>query len=56
MQQLKVVPHVAQNTSRRRSAVPDEIARSRGYGISMQCRKRVDQGFGSIKTMVRCGK
>lgn len=51
LHQLKVEPHVAQNTSRRRSAVPDEIAQSAGYGMSMQCRKRIEQGFGWAKTI-----
>ena len=37
-QQTKVMPHVAQNTLGRRSAVPDEIARSVGYAISQQKR------------------
>jgi transposase len=48
---LKVVPHVAQNKSGRRSAVPDEIAQSDGYRMSMQCRKRIEQGFGWSKTI-----
>ena len=48
---LTVQLHVAQNTSGRRSAVPDEIAQSEGYGISMQCRKRIEQGFGWAKTI-----
>ena len=48
---IQVVPHVAQNTSGRRSAVPDEIARSSVYGISMQRRKRIEQGFGWAKTI-----
>ena len=51
LRRLKVVPHVAQNTSGRRSAVPDEIAQSDGYGMSMQCRKRIEQGFGWAKTI-----
>ena len=51
LRELKVVPHVAQNTSGRRSAVPDEVAQSEGYGISMQCRKRIEQGFGWAKTI-----
>lgn len=33
MGRLKVVPHVVQNTSGRRSAVPDEIAQTEGYGM-----------------------
>ena len=41
LRRLKVAPHVAKNTSGRSSAVPDEIAQSAGYGISMQCRKRI---------------
>lgn len=51
LRRLKVQPHVAQNTSGRRSAVPDEIARSDGYGVSMQRRKRIEQGFGWVKTI-----
>lgn len=51
LHRLKVQPHVAQNTSGRRSAVPDEIAQSEGYGVSMQRRKRIEQGFGWAKTI-----
>jgi len=51
LRRLKVQPHVAQNTSGRRSAVPDEVAQSDGYAISMQCRKRIEQGFGWVKTI-----
>lgn len=28
-----------------------EIARATGYGVSMQCRKRIEQGFGWAKTI-----
>ena len=48
---LHVAPHVAQNTSGRRSAVPDEVAQTEGYSISLQCRKRIEQGFGWTKTI-----
>ena len=51
LQRLKVEPHVAQNKSGRRSAVPEEIAQSSGYGVSMQCRKRIEQGFGCAKSI-----
>lgn len=51
LQRLKVAPHVAQNTSGRRSAVPDEIAQGDGYEASMQRRKRIEQGFGWSKTI-----
>ena len=50
---MKVTPHVAQNTSGRRSAVPDAIARSAGYAISQQKRKLIEQGFGWAKTVGR---
>ena len=49
--EMKVTPHVAQNTSGRRSAVPDAIAGSKGYAISQQKRKLIEQGFGWAKTV-----
>jgi IS5 family transposase len=52
-QQMKVTPHVAQNTSGRRSAVPETIASSVGYTISQQKRKLIEQGFGWAKTVGR---
>jgi transposase len=51
LQAMNVVPHVAQNTSGRRSAVPDAIASSDGYAISQQKRKLIEQGFGWAKTI-----
>lgn len=53
LQDMKVVPHVAQNTSNRRSAVPDAVAQSVGYGISQQKRKLIEQGFGWAKLIGR---
>jgi len=53
LQDIKVIPHVAQNTSGRRSAVPDAIAASTGYAISIQKRKLIEQGFGWAKTIGR---
>ena len=49
LQELKVIPHVAQNTSNRRSAMPDDIAATEGYGISQHKRKLIEQGFGWAK-------
>jgi transposase len=46
---MKVLPHVAQNTSQRSSAVPQHIAASDGYVISQQKRKLIEQGFGWAK-------
>ncbi|MBC7293524.1 MAG: IS5 family transposase, partial [Thermoleophilia bacterium] len=51
--EMNVIPHVAQNTSGRRSAVPDAIAASAGYAISVQKRKLIEQGFGWAKTVGR---
>jgi hypothetical protein len=47
--ELGVVPHVAQNTHNRRSAVPDAIAQTEGYAISMNKRKRIEQGYSASK-------
>jgi IS5 family transposase len=52
-QEMKVTPHVAQNKSGRRSAVPEAIASSEGYAISQQKRKLIEQGFGWVKTVGR---
>jgi hypothetical protein len=53
MQEMKVIPHVAQSTSGRSSAVPDSIAASAGYAISISKRKLIEQGFGWGKTVGR---
>ena len=47
---MKVTPHVAQNSSGRQSAVPDEIAQTEGYAISQRKRKLIEQGLGWAKT------
>ena len=51
--EMGVTPHVAQNTSGRRSAVPDAIAATTGYSISQNKRKLIEQGFGWAKTVGR---
>ena len=56
LQTMKVLPHVAQNTSGRRSAVPDEIAASVGYQISQTKRKLIEQGFDWAKTVGACAR
>ena len=45
------MPHIAQSTNGRRSAVPDCIAQSEGYAISQNRRKLIEQGFGWAKTI-----
>jgi transposase len=45
------VPHVAQNTSNRRSAIDARTTRHPGYAISMVKRKRIEEPFGWMKTV-----
>jgi transposase len=46
-----ITPHVAQNTSGRRSAIDDRTARDPGYPISQRIRKRIEEAFGWAKTV-----
>jgi len=46
-----VTPHVAQNTSGRRSAIDGRTTRHRGYALSQRARKRVEEIFGWMKTV-----
>ena len=48
---MNVIPHVAQNISGRRSAVPDAVAQSEGYAVSQRKRKLIEQGLGWAKTV-----
>ncbi len=46
-----VTPHVAQNTTNRRSAIDDRTTRHEGYEISQRKRKRVEEIFGWEKVV-----
>jgi transposase len=46
---LTVTPHVAQNTSRRRSAIDARTTRHAGYALSQRLRKRGEEIFGWMK-------
>lgn len=46
-----IYPHIARNVSGRRSAIDTHSTRSRSYALSQQCRKRIEQGFGWVKTI-----
>jgi len=48
---LAVTPHVAQNTSRRKSAIDGRTTHPSGYSISQRVRKRVEEIFGWLKTV-----
>ena len=49
MRAFNVTPHVAQNTSGRRSAIDGRTTRHDGYAISLRIRKRIEEAFGWIK-------
>jgi transposase len=46
-----VTPHVAQNTSGRRSAIDGRTTRHPGYGASQRVRKRIEEAFAWIETI-----
>ena len=46
-----VTPHVAQNNSRRKSAIDRRTTRHAGYAIRQRFRKRVEEVFGWMKTI-----
>jgi transposase len=48
---LGFTPHVAQNTTRQRSAIDGRTTRHRGHETSMRIRKRIEEPFGWIKTV-----
>jgi transposase len=47
----KVTPHVAQNTSNRKSAIDGRTTHPPGYSVSQRVRKRVEEIFGWLKTV-----
>jgi len=48
---LNVRPHVAQNVSRRRSAIDRRTTRHASYAASIRARKRIEEAFGWIKSI-----
>ena len=51
LRSMNVTPHVAQNTSGRRSAIDRRATRHSGYAVSQRIRKRIEEAFGWIKTV-----
>jgi transposase len=51
LRSMRVTPHVAQNTSGRRSAIDSRTTRHRGYALSQRIRKRIEEAFGWIKVV-----
>jgi transposase len=48
---LGFTPHIAQNTSRQRSAIDARTTRHPGHTISQRIRKRIEEPFGWVKTI-----
>ena len=48
---MDITPHVAQNTTNRRSAIDARTTRHGGYAVSQRCRKRIEEVFGLMKTV-----
>ena len=46
-----VTPHVARNTTHRRSAIDGRTTRHPGYVVSLRIRKRIEEIFGWMKTV-----
>ena len=51
LRSMNVRAHVAHNTNRRPSAIDGRTTRHAGYGMSQRIRKRIEEGFGWIKTV-----
>ena len=51
LRSMNVTPHLARNTSRRRSAIDGRTTRHGGYIVSQRIRKRIEEAFGWIKTV-----
>jgi transposase len=51
LRMINVRPHVARNTSGRRSAIDRRTTRHPGYAKSQRIRKRIEEAFGWIKTV-----
>ena len=46
---LNATPHVARNTTHRRSAIDGRTTRHRGYALSQRVRKRIEETIGWAK-------
>lgn len=51
LRERNVTPHVAQNTTNRRSAIDRRTTRHAGYAVSQRIRKRIEEIFGWGKTV-----
>jgi len=51
LKSMNVRPHIAQNDTGRRSNIDRRTTRHAGYAMSQKIRKRIEEGFGWLKTV-----
>lgn len=56
LRKLNVTPHVVQNNTNRKSAIDGRTTNHPNYAISLKIRKRIEEGFGWMKTVGRLRK
>lgn len=56
LRSLKITPHVAQNDTNRKSAIDGRTTSHPNYAVSQRIRKRIEEGFGWMKTVGRIRK
>jgi IS5 family transposase len=56
LRRLKITPHVAQNDTNRKSAIDGRTTNHPNYAVSQRIRKRIEEGFGWMKTVGRIRK
>jgi hypothetical protein len=56
LRRLRAVPHVAQNTASRRSAIDRRTTRHAGYRQSQRTRPRIEEVFAWVKTIAEQSK
>ena len=49
---MNATPHVGQNANGRSSVVDGRTTRHAGYAVSQRIRKRIEEAFGRIQTIV----
>ena len=56
LRSLNITPHVAQNDTNRKSAIDGRTTNHPNYAVSQRIRKRIEEGFGWMKTVGRIRK
>jgi transposase len=51
LRRMEITPHIAQNDTKRRSAIDERTTRHGGYQVSQKRRKRIEEVFGWMKSI-----